>query len=91
MHDDHTQTLLSRGLLEQEGDSLRTTRKWQSAMARASLHLYQQGDDGDDLRVPIARALIELCGDSMDDEELAHCVAAMLPIEARALGLVPPS
>ena len=34
----------------------RTTRKWQSAMARAAFHLYGAGDDGLDLRVPVAPA-----------------------------------
>jgi len=75
------------GLAAREGDVLRTTRKWQRAMARAALHLYEAGDPGEDLRVPIVSALLELYGDRVEDEELAGLVEAMLPIELRALGL----
>ena len=67
----------------------RTSRRWQRAMARAAVKLYQQGDEGGDLRVPIALALVELSsarpGD--DDETLARLVEAMLPIEVDSLGL----
>lgn len=75
------------GLAVREGGVFRTTRKWQRAMARAALHLYEGGDPGEDLRVPIASALLELYGDRVEDEELAALVEAMLPIELRALGL----
>lgn len=75
------------GLAARTGGVLRTTRTWQRAMARAALHLYERRDPGDDLRVPIASALLELYGDQADDEELAALVEAMLPIELRALGL----
>jgi hypothetical protein len=77
------------GLAVREGGVLRTTRKWQRAMARAALHLYEGGDPGADLRVPIASALLELYGDRVEDEELAALVETMLPIELRALGLDP--
>ena len=77
------------GLAARIDGVLRTTRKWQRAMARAALHLYEGGDPGDDLRVPIASALLELYSDRVEDEELAGLVEAMLPIELRALGLVP--
>jgi hypothetical protein len=75
------------GLAARVGGVLRTTRKWQRAMARAALHLYERRDPGDDLRIPIASALLELYGDQAEDEELAALVEAMLPIELRALGL----
>lgn len=75
------------GLAVREGDDLRTTRKWQSAMARAALRLYEGGDPGEDLRVPIASALLEIYGARVEDEALAALVEAMLPIELRALGL----
>jgi hypothetical protein len=75
------------GLAARAGEVLRTTRKWQRAMARAALHLYERRDPGHDLRVPIARALLELYHDRADDEELCALVEAMLPIELRALGL----
>jgi hypothetical protein len=75
------------GLATRTDGVLRTTRTWQRAMARAALHLYEEGDPGDDLRVPIASALLELYGDRVADEELAELVEGMLPIELRALGL----
>jgi hypothetical protein len=75
------------GLAARTGDELRTTRKWQSAMARAALHLYEAGDPGDDLRVPIATALLEVYGSRVEDEDLCALVEAMLPLEMRALGL----
>jgi hypothetical protein len=65
----------------------RTTRRWQAAMARAAMHLYEAGDAGSDLRVPIAAALLEIYGKTLGDDELADLVEAMLPIEARSLGL----
>ena len=75
------------GLAARIDGVLRTTRRWQRAMARAALHLYEGGDPGDDLRVPIASALLELYRDRVEDEGLAALVEAMLPIELRALGL----
>jgi len=79
--------LQADGLAAREGDVLRTTRKWQSAMARAALRLYEAGDPGHDLRVPIVSALLEIYGPRVNDEELAALVEAMLPVEAHALGL----
>jgi hypothetical protein len=79
--------LQADGLAARDGDLLRTTRKWQSAMARAALRLYETGDPGHDLRVPIASALLEIYGPNMADEELASLVEAMLPVEAHALGV----
>jgi hypothetical protein len=78
------------GLVTREGNELRTTRKWQGAMARAALRLYEVGDPGRDLRVPIASALLEIYGTSLEDEEIANLVETMLPVEIRALGLVKP-
>jgi hypothetical protein len=79
--------LQADGLAARDGDVLRTTRKWQSAMARAALRLYDAGDPGHDLRVPIVSALLEIYGPCVNDEELAALVEAMLPVEAHALGL----
>ena len=79
--------LQADGLAARDGGVLRTTRKWQSAMARAALRLYEAGDPGHDLRVPIVSALVEIYGVSLDDEELATLVHAILPVEAHALGL----
>ena len=55
-------------------------------MARAATALYETGDPGDDLRVPIALALLDTYQSSLDDEILAELVEAMLPIEATSLG-----
>jgi hypothetical protein len=73
------------GLLRREGDRLRTTRRWQSAMARAAFRLVGSGMDGDDLRVPVASALIEIYGVDAPEEHIATLVEAMLPIEEREL------
>ena len=75
------------GLVIRESQDLRTTRRWQAAMARAALRLYEAGDPGHDLRVPIAAALLDIYGSDLEDEELARLVEAMLPIELMALGL----
>ena len=72
------------------GQRWKTSRRWQQAMARAALKLYDDGDPGDDLRVPIALAIVEIYSGALDDELLAELVEAMLPIEAASLGLAPP-
>jgi hypothetical protein len=77
--------LIADGLLRQADADLRTTRRWQGAMARAALRLVQIGTDGDDLRVPIAAALIEIYGDTLDDEAVADAIAIILPIELAEL------
>jgi hypothetical protein len=58
-------------------------------MARAAVKLYEAGDPGEDLRVPIALALVEIYSERVDDEVVAELVEAMLPIEAASLGLAP--
>lgn len=73
------------GLLRREGDRLRTTRRWQGAMARAAFRLVGAGIDGDDLRVPVASALVEIYGVDEPEEHIAELVEAMLPIEEREL------
>ena len=73
------------GLLRREGNEYRTTRRWQTAMARAAFHLYGAGDPGDDLRTPIAYALLELYGNELSDDEIATYVAVMAPVEAAEL------
>ena len=54
-------------------------------MDRAALQLMSSGDDARDLRIPIALALIELYGDDLTTDEIALCVAVMVPIEAAEL------
>jgi hypothetical protein len=80
--------LVEDGLLKRVGERYRTTRRWQSAMSRAAIRLAQRDDDGssnsDDLRVPIALALLDFYGDAADDE-LVALVEALTPIEAAEL------
>ena len=73
--------LFADGLVRRDGDVVRTTRRWQGAMARAALRLLDCARDGDDLRLPIAYALVELYGE-LDDEDITRAVGAILPIEA---------
>lgn len=76
--------LVSEGLAVRDGERVRTTRRWQAAMARAALRLLRDGAPSDDLRLPIAAALTELHPE-LPDEELADLVHAMLPVEAAEL------
>ena len=69
------------GLLQRERDRYRTTRKWQSAMIRAAGRLYAAGDPGEDMRIPIATALLEIYGEAMPEEEIATFIEAILPVE----------
>jgi hypothetical protein len=80
-----TERLIGDGLLRREGEAVRTTRRWQGAMSRAALRLLRQGQDGDDLRVPVAGALVEIYGGEVADAELARLVQVMSAIEAREL------
>jgi hypothetical protein len=76
--------LEAAGLVRSGPDGARTTARWQAAMARAALRLYGSDAPWQDLRLPIAAALIDTC-DSLADAELADLVEAMLPIERREL------
>jgi DNA-binding transcriptional regulator PaaX len=76
------------GWIERRGEAWRTSRRFQRAMARAAAALYEAGDQGDDLRVPIAIALLEGYEGKIHDEMLAELVDTMLPIELVSLGLV---
>jgi hypothetical protein len=87
-HNSALERLEKDGLAISDGDRYVTSRRWQGAMARAALRLYEAGDPGDDLRVPVAAALIDLYGSQLSDEELATLVEAALPIEAASLGLM---
>ena len=74
------------GFVVQVAGRWKTGRRWQQAMARAAMKLFQEGDAGDDLRVPIALAMIDVYAGALDDETLADLVLAMLPIEIASLG-----
>jgi len=77
--------LKADGLLAVRDGRVRTTRRWQSAMARAASRLFEAGDAGEDLRVPIASALLELYGDSLGEDEVVGMLAVMMPIEHQEL------
>jgi hypothetical protein len=80
--------LVGEGLLRAEGDALRSTPRWQAAVMRAAQRLLRQGEKGEDVRVPIAAALLELFPHA-SDAELAAMTLRMAEIEAREAGAVP--
>jgi hypothetical protein len=80
-----TARLERAGLLRREGEGYRTTARWQGAMARAAARLLAEGDEGKDLRVPVAHALVELFGADCPDDDLVRLVEVMTPIEAGEL------
>jgi len=80
--------LAADDLIERRGAAWRTSRRFQRAMARAAVSLYEAGDAGDDLRVPIALALLEVYGGKVHDETFAELIETMLPIELVSLGFV---
>jgi hypothetical protein len=84
MPDGALEELIADGLVATGSGGPRTTRRWQGAMARAALRLRAAGDRSEDLRVPIAFALLELHADA-DDAAIARWVEAMLPVEAAEL------
>jgi hypothetical protein len=89
--EDEMQAALTRleadGFIVRVNDAWKTSRRWQRAMARAAVTLYEKGDPGEDLRVPIAFALLEAYAGELDDEALIPLIEAILPIENAALGL----
>jgi hypothetical protein len=89
-HEEALARLAADGWIEQTAESSwKTSRRWQQAMARTAARLYKE-DPGDDLRVPIAHAMVECYEGKVDDDDmLVALVEAMLPLEAVALGFVP--
>jgi len=81
---DILQRLVADGLLSLEVGRHRTTRRWQAAMARVAFRLLQQGADDDDLRLPVACALVEFYGD-LPNEEITRLIEVLTPIEAAEL------
>ena len=71
------------GLLERGANGVRTTRRWQAAMARAASRLHSSGAPWMDLRLPVVAALVELA--RVDDEKLVRFAAVMLSVEAGEL------
>jgi len=65
-------------LLERRRDGWKSTPRWQAAMRRAAAELLALNEQSNDLRVPIAFALVSLFGDELDDEDLRSLVHAVL-------------
>ena len=61
----------------------KATRRWQGAMARAALSLVHNTPHGDELRLPMAMALLELYGE-VGDDELVAMMDAIVPLESFA-------
>jgi hypothetical protein len=77
--------LQADGIVRRDGDSYRTTRRFQAAMARAAFHLVRTSDEEGDLRFPIAHALVELYGTELPDAEMLQLIEELLPIERAEL------
>ncbi len=87
--------LVEDGLLQRTPQRLRTSPRWQAAMARAALSLQRAGAPWTDLRLPIAAALLERYP-GIADAELVPLVEAMLAVEEAELpaiagGAAPPA
>jgi hypothetical protein len=79
--------LVHDGLVRVEDGAPRTTRRWQAAMARAALILRDVKAPSEDLRLPIAVALVNLYGDDADEQMVIDCVGELLPIELAEAGV----
>jgi hypothetical protein len=85
--DDATlEALRAADLVAVDAGRVRTTRRWQAAMARAAARLLLDGAPFD-LRLPVAGALVELV--QVDDETLVRYVEAMVAVESGALRPAP--
>jgi hypothetical protein len=78
------QRLAEDGYLRRTEGRIRTTARWQAALARAAHALQRAGAPWTDLRLPIAAALAERYA-ALPDEEIADLVEAMLPVEEAEL------
>jgi hypothetical protein len=76
--------LIEDGYLRHEAARLRTTARWQAALARAAFLLQRADAPWSDLRLPIAAALAEPY-QALDDDALAALVEVMLSVEQAEL------
>ena len=79
--------LVQDGLVRVEDGEPRTTRRWQAAMARAALILRDAKAPEDDMRLPIAVALVNLYGEAADEQMVCDFVGELLPIELAESGV----
>jgi hypothetical protein len=77
--------LAAEGLVFRDETGWHTTRRWQGAMMRVTAELVRGDAEHEDLRLPVAMALVDLFGERVDDEDLADLVEAVLPVEALGL------
>jgi hypothetical protein len=84
LEQDALERLIEDGFVRRESTHLRTTARWQAALARAALALQRANAPWQDLRLPIAAALAEHYRE-LPDEEIASLVEAMLPVEEAEL------
>jgi len=76
--------LVADGYLLRGDGGVRTTPRWQAAMARAALGLQRGGAPWTDLRLPVAAALLERYAEAADGE-LVSLVEEMVRVEAGEL------
>jgi hypothetical protein len=76
--------LEAEGLVARAGETFVTTRRFQAALARAAFRLACEGAPWGGLRLPIAIALVELCG-ALPDDALAARAEALAELELRAV------
>jgi len=81
--------LVAAGLVVVKDGRLRTTRRWQGAMARAAQQLFD-AEAPFDPRLPIVCALLDVFGDTHPEQELVAEVRVLLQIEANELGSASP-
>jgi hypothetical protein len=79
--------LVADGFLRRDGAAVRTTARFQAALARAAYALQRAEAPWLDLRLPIAAALAAHYPD-LPDADLAAMVEALLPVEERELAPV---
>ena len=81
MHDRQSwlERLSADGFVEASPDGMRLTSRWHAALARAAYRGFTEGSDLDDIRTPIAAALIETYSDQ-DELALAVGIGAILPL-----------
>ena len=67
------------GLLRRQPRGTVLTKRWHSALARASLALYESGETLTDMRAPVAHALMDMYPDEAD-ESVVVAIGVILPI-----------
>jgi hypothetical protein len=85
LEDPSVERLVGDGFLKKTPEGLRTTRRWQAAMMRASAKLMGDPNALTDLRLPVAMAVVEAYGRELPDDAIVRLVEIVSLIEAREL------